>query len=91
MRYNFKFCVLLIFAIAMVSCEKKSESIDLLPLKEGDGYHYFDTKGNEKISKKFSYASVFKEDLAIVKLLGDREQYSFINKKGIAIAMPFFT
>ena len=82
MRYNFKFCVLLIFAIAMVSCGKKSESVDLLPLKEGDGYHYFDTKGNEKISKKFIYAGVFKEDLAIVKLLGDREQYSFINKKG---------
>lgn len=82
MRYNFKFCVLLIFAIAMISCEKKSETVELLPLKEGDGYHYFDTKGTEKISKKFSYAGVFKEDLAIVKLLGNREQYSFINKKG---------
>lgn len=82
MRYNFKIFVFLICAFSIISCEKDSETIDVLPLKEGDGYHYFDIKGNEKIFKKFSYAGVFKENLAIVKLLGDRGQYSFINKKG---------
>ena len=82
MQFNTTVCCFIIFAFTMVSCNKKTETIDLLPLKEGDGYHYFDIKGNEKISKKFSYAGVFREDLAIVKLVGHKEQYSFINTKG---------
>ena len=82
MNYLFKISTFLIFALSLISCSKTSETMDLLPLKEGDGYHYFDTKGNEKIFKKFSYAGIFKEDLAIVKLLGEREQYSFIDEKG---------
>lgn len=79
---NFKLFTFLFAFFLLFSCDKKPETIDLLPLKEGDGYHYFDTKGNEKISKKFSYAGVFREDLAIVKLIGHKEQYSFIDKKG---------
>lgn len=82
MRLNFKIFTILFFTFLLFSCDKKSGTIDLLPLKEGDGYHYFDNKGNEKISKKFSYAGVFREDLAIVKLVGHKEQYSFIDKKG---------
>ena len=79
---NLKFFTLLLAFFLLFSCDKKPKTIDLLPLKEGDGYHYFDNKGNEKISKKFSYAGVFREDLAIVKLIGHKEQYSFIDKKG---------
>lgn len=82
MMSNFKIFTLLSAFFLLLSCNKKTETIDLLPLKEGDGYHYFDIKGSEKIFKKFSYAGVFKEDLAIVKLAGNKEQYAFIDKKG---------
>lgn len=81
MKFNYKFLILIISSFA-ISCSKKSETIKFLPLKEGDGYHYFDIKGNEKIGKKFGYAGVFRDGLAVVKLLGEREQYTFINEKG---------
>lgn len=51
MRYNFKIFVFLIFIFSMAFCEKNSETVELLPLKEGDGYHYFDSKGTKKSLK----------------------------------------
>jgi len=78
----FKFFLVLSLAYTAISCSKNSDSIELLPLKEGDGYYYFDSNGGQKIGKKFTYAGIFREELAIVKVTSQKEQYSFINKKG---------
>lgn len=75
------FLSLFLFSI-LTSCQEKSETVELLPLKVNDGYHYYDTKGNLKINQKFASAGVFRNGLAIVKLPGNREQYTFIDEKG---------
>lgn len=77
--------VLFIAAILVSSCSfigKSDKQIELIPYHQKDKYGYFDLEGKIVINPQFGYASVFREDIALVKTTGDEPKWGYIDKEG---------
>lgn len=77
--------VLFIAATLVSSCsfiQKSDKQIELIPYHQKDKYGYFDLEGKIVINPQFGYASVFREDIALVKTIGDEPKWGYIDKEG---------
>lgn len=78
-----KYLLILITSL-LTSCNffNPSKNIDLIPYLQKDKYGYFDLNGKIVINPQFSFASAFREDLALVKTTGEKSKFGFIDKQG---------
>lgn len=68
----------------MTSCSifNSSEQVDLIPFIQKGKYGYFDLEGKIVINPQFEYATVFRDNIALVKLSGDNGKWGYIDNKG---------
>lgn len=76
------FYLLLIIFMSSCSYLDNESTLDLIPYKLKDKYGYFDLEGKIVINPQFSNASIFNEDLALVKTTGENGKWGFIDKTG---------
>jgi len=77
--------ILMILApFLLVGCSffKSSKTIDLIPFLQKDKYGFFNLEGKIIINPQFAYATVFREDIALVKTTGDNGKWGYIDKDG---------
>lgn len=76
--------LLFLIPILLSGCTffNKSKKVDLIPYVQKEKYGYFDLQGKITINPQFSFATAFRDDLALVKTLGEKGKWGFINKKG---------
>lgn len=76
--------LMIIMPFLLVSCSffKPSKDISLIPFLQKEKYGYFDLEGKIVINPQFSFATVFREDLALVKSSGDNGKWGYIDKNG---------
>lgn len=75
---------MIIMPFLLVGCSffKSSKDISLIPFLQKEKYGYFDLEGKIVINPQFSFATVFREDLALVKTSGDNGKWGYIDKNG---------
>lgn len=64
------------------SCKNKTEVVDLLPVKNGDKFQYVNLLGELVINPQFTVATVFREDLALVKSSDENARWGYVNRQG---------
>lgn len=64
------------------SCKDNAKIIDLLPVKTGDKFQYINTQGQLMINPQFTVATVFREDLALVKSSNENPRWGYVNRQG---------
>lgn len=71
-------------SLLLISCDnfKKQKKNSLIPFAQNEKYGYFDLTGKIIIKPQFAFASVFREDIALVKTLGYDGKWGYIDKKG---------
>lgn len=76
--------LMIIMPFLLVGCSffKSSKDISLIPFLQKEKYGYFDLEGKIVINPQFSFATVFREDLALVKTSGDNGKWGYIDKNG---------
>jgi hypothetical protein len=85
--------ILAILTVFYYSCSNSTgiiKEIDLLPVKSGSDFQYIDTEGKIAINPQFSEATIFREDLALVRTSSDEPKWGFINKEGKYEISPNF-
>ena len=60
----------------------KVEEIELFPVRSGEEFQYVDASGKIVINPQFSYATVFRNGVALVCTSGDEHRWGFIDKTG---------
>lgn len=78
LRLSFILLSLLMF----FSCKNKTEVVDLLPVKNGDKFQYVNLLGELVINPQFTVATVFREDLALVKSSDENARWGYVNRQG---------
>lgn len=75
---------MIIVPLLLAGCSffKSSKEIDLIPYTQKDKYGYFDLEGKIVINPQFAYATVFRENIALVKTTGDKGKWGYIDKSG---------
>ncbi len=75
---------LLITPLLLAGCSffKPSKDIDLIPYSQAGKYGYFDLEGKIVINPQFANATAFREDIALVKTIGDIGKWGYIDKSG---------
>lgn len=83
-KISLLFSALLSFIILLNSCGGGDTiaEIDLIPVKSGDEFQFIDREGKIVINPQFSYATILRDGLALVKTSGDNPQWGFIDKEG---------
>lgn len=79
-----KFLLLIAINVTLsltMSCGDK-DKIDLFPLKSGDNFQFIDREGEVAFHQKFSYATILRDGLAMVKTSGVNPKWGFIDEKG---------
>jgi hypothetical protein len=66
----------------MFSCSNTSDDLKLIPVKVGERWQYVDKEGKIVINPQFGYATLFHEDLALVRTEGEKPLYGYIDKEG---------
>ena len=61
---------------------KSISEIKLIPVKNGKEFQYIDKEGKIVINPQFSEATIFRNDLALVKTSGDEPKWGFISEDG---------
>lgn len=76
--------LLLLAPLFIASCSyfNSSKDFELIPFKQKDNYGFFNLDGKIIINPQFSFASAFRENLALVRTTGDNQKFGFINKQG---------
>ena len=71
-------------AILFNSCSyfNSESTLELVPYISKDKYGYFDLEGKIVINPQFSNASIFNEDIALVKTSGEDGKWGYIDKSG---------
>jgi hypothetical protein len=72
-------------ALIIVSCaksEKETEVVDLLPVRNGAAFRYVDPTGKIVVNPQFKEATIFRNGLALVQLLGVKPTWGFITDDG---------
>ncbi|MDR0940801.1 MAG: WG repeat-containing protein [Bacteroidales bacterium] len=64
------------------SCGNNTQIVDLLPVKEGDKFQYINTQGQLVINPQFTVATVFREELALVKSSDENPRWGYVNRQG---------
>lgn len=89
-----KLLLLLTTCAVISSCNffsKSSKKLDLIPYYQKDKYGYFDLEGKIVINPQFSYASVFRENIALVKTTGKKSKWGYIDKEGKYLINAIYT
>lgn len=84
------FVLLTMFLLSGCSFFNESPKIDLIPFEQDDKYGYFDLQGKVVINPQFSFASAFREDLALVATTGENPKWGFIDKKGKVVIKAIY-
>lgn len=76
--------LIIIAPFLLVGCSffKSSKDIKLIPYAQKDKYGYFDLEGKIVINPQFEFASVFREELALVKTTGKNGKWGYIDESG---------
>jgi hypothetical protein len=74
-------------AALLSSCfgtDSKIAEVDLIPVSNGKEYQYIDREGKISINPQFSVATVFRNELALVKTSGDysKQSWGYIDGEG---------
>lgn len=79
-----KISLLFIAIMTITSCSmfNSDKEIQLIPYIQNGKYGFFDLEGKIVINPQFEYASVFRENLALVKITGENGKWGFIDKSG---------
>ncbi|MDR2963570.1 MAG: WG repeat-containing protein [Bacteroidales bacterium] len=75
------FCIYISIA-TLFSCANKQSVVDLLPVKTNDKFQYINTQGELIINPQFTVATVFREDVALVKSSNENPRWGYVNRKG---------
>jgi len=69
--------------LTFFSCADNTTGIvDLLPVKTGDKFQYINTQGGLVINPQFTVATVFREDVALVKSSNENPRWGYVDKQG---------
>ena len=85
MKKHLKLISTVLFAVLVFSCtssKKGSVLIDLLPVRTGATYGYINTQGKSIINPQFNDATIFRNGLALIQVLGNKPMWGFIKKDG---------
>ena len=78
--------IIAIFIIALLaSCgggDKEISVVKLIPVKSGKDFQYIDKEGKIIINPQFGEATVFRNNLALVKTSGDEPKWGYISEDG---------
>ena len=79
-----KISLLFVAIITIASCSmfNSNKEIELIPYIQNGKYGFFDLEGKIVINPQFEYATVFRENLALVKTTGDNGKWGFIDNTG---------
>lgn len=66
------------------------EEVSLFPVRSGNTYGYIDREGKFVINPQFSYATVFRDGVALVKTTGDKPKFGYINPEGKFMIQPLY-
>jgi hypothetical protein len=75
----------------LFSCGSGANSISevkLIPVKSGNEFQYIDQEGKIVINPQFSEASIFRNDLALVRTTGNERKWGFISEDGKFVITP---
>ena len=93
MKTKNKFLVgtVIILVLSSFGCSESNDSaIKLIPVKSGKDFQYIDQEGKIVINPQFSEASVFRNNLALVKTSGENPKWGFISEDGKYAIMPTY-
>ena len=80
-----KLISLILIIISFTSCnyfKGNSNEIKLFPVKIDNKFQYINSEGKIIITPQFSDATIFRDGLALVKLIGDEQLFGFIDEEG---------
>ncbi len=84
-----KIIVTAILYILFHACDNKEiQTLDLIPVKNGETYQYIDREGKIVINPQFENATVFRDGLALVQTSGEDGKWGYIDKDGKFIIEP---
>ena len=85
MKKHLKLISTALIAVLIFSCntsKKESVIINLLPVRTGSAYGYINPQGKSIINPQFKDATVFRNGLALIQILGNKPMWGFIKEDG---------
>jgi hypothetical protein len=75
---------MIITPLLLVGCNffKSSKELELIPYVQKEKFGYFDLEGKIVINPQFAFATAFREDIALVKTIGEKGKWGYIDKGG---------
>ena len=90
-KNKFLAATVIILVLSSFGCSESNDSaIKLIPVKSGKDFQYIDQEGKIVINPQFSEASVFRNNLALVKTSGENPKWGFISEDGKYAIMPTY-
>jgi hypothetical protein len=74
--------IIVIMTIASCNMINSDKEIQLIPYVQNGKYGFFDMEGKIVINPQFEYATVFRENLALVKTTGENGKWGYIDNTG---------
>jgi len=79
---------LILILMTLSSCSESGNSIELIPIANGNQFGYIDWEGKIVINPQFSEAGLFNDGVALIRTSGKEALYGFIDNKGSYIINP---
>lgn len=91
MLKSLKIITSILLVLNFTSCnlfDEKKPEVKLIPVLNGNLYQYIDTEGKIVINPQFSFATIFRDGLALVRTSGEDQKYGFISEDGKYVISP---